>query len=248
MVFHTPNWEDFVQVTFSEIRLYGAENFQIARRLRAMIEKLRRRCRSIAALPSTRSSNCSIALSRSTMRYRQTWRLPVFPIRRGSEDRPRRQHAAACTSPFAEGGYYDPVEQGYHPRARHQEVAQDDEFIRVARRGRQAEPVQILAPWRPHTTLLQEIDAVDGVDSVAAGQVQARTHSICGQCRVQRYRHLDQCSAISWPAYDLRSMHSFQPVRADLDHDQRAVHDTPQIPLGHDSHIFGGFQMDIDRR
>ena len=40
VVFHTPNWEDFVQVTFSEIRLYGAENFQIARRLRAMIENL----------------------------------------------------------------------------------------------------------------------------------------------------------------------------------------------------------------
>ncbi|EJC75143.1 putative membrane protein [Rhizobium leguminosarum bv. trifolii WSM2012] len=34
----TPNWEDFVQLSFSEIRLYGAENFQIARRLRAVIE------------------------------------------------------------------------------------------------------------------------------------------------------------------------------------------------------------------
>ena len=34
----TPNWEDFVELTFSEIRLYGAENFQIARRLRAVIE------------------------------------------------------------------------------------------------------------------------------------------------------------------------------------------------------------------
>ncbi len=40
LIFHTPNWEDFVQLTFSEIRLYGAENFQIARRLRAMIENL----------------------------------------------------------------------------------------------------------------------------------------------------------------------------------------------------------------
>jgi uncharacterized membrane protein len=40
VIFHTPNWEDFVQLTFSEIRLYGAENFQIARRLRAMIENL----------------------------------------------------------------------------------------------------------------------------------------------------------------------------------------------------------------
>jgi uncharacterized membrane protein len=42
VVFPTPNWEDFVQLTFSEIRLYGAENFQIARRLRAMIENLAR--------------------------------------------------------------------------------------------------------------------------------------------------------------------------------------------------------------
>ena len=29
-----------MQLTFSEIRLYGAENFQVARRLRAMIENL----------------------------------------------------------------------------------------------------------------------------------------------------------------------------------------------------------------
>jgi uncharacterized membrane protein len=40
LIFPTPDWEDFVQLTFSEIRLYGAENFQIARRLRAMIENL----------------------------------------------------------------------------------------------------------------------------------------------------------------------------------------------------------------
>jgi uncharacterized membrane protein len=39
LVLPTPNWEDFVQLAFSEIRLYGAENFQIAwRRLRAMID------------------------------------------------------------------------------------------------------------------------------------------------------------------------------------------------------------------
>ncbi|MBB3545247.1 MULTISPECIES: DUF2254 domain-containing protein [unclassified Rhizobium] len=38
LVRRTPNWEDFVQLTFSETRLYGAENFQIARRLRAVIE------------------------------------------------------------------------------------------------------------------------------------------------------------------------------------------------------------------
>jgi uncharacterized membrane protein len=38
----TPDWEDFVRLTFSEIRLYGAANFQISRRIRAMIEDLMR--------------------------------------------------------------------------------------------------------------------------------------------------------------------------------------------------------------
>jgi len=40
VIFRTPNWEDFVHLAFSEIRYYGAENMQIARRLRAMIENL----------------------------------------------------------------------------------------------------------------------------------------------------------------------------------------------------------------
>jgi uncharacterized membrane protein len=40
VVFPTPDWEDFVQLTCREIRIYGTENLQIARRLRAMIENL----------------------------------------------------------------------------------------------------------------------------------------------------------------------------------------------------------------
>ena len=40
VIFRTPNWEDFVHLTFSEIRFYGAENMQIARRMRAMIVNL----------------------------------------------------------------------------------------------------------------------------------------------------------------------------------------------------------------
>ena len=40
VVFRTPNWEDFVHLAFTEIRLCGAKNIQIARRLRAMIENL----------------------------------------------------------------------------------------------------------------------------------------------------------------------------------------------------------------
>jgi len=40
VIFRTPNWEDFFHLAFSEIRFYGAENMQIARRLRAMIVNL----------------------------------------------------------------------------------------------------------------------------------------------------------------------------------------------------------------
>jgi uncharacterized membrane protein len=40
VIFPTPNWDDFVQLAFREIRLYGAENFQVARRLRAMVNNL----------------------------------------------------------------------------------------------------------------------------------------------------------------------------------------------------------------
>jgi uncharacterized membrane protein len=40
LIFQTPGWDDFVQLAVSEIRLYGAGNFQVSRRLRAMIENL----------------------------------------------------------------------------------------------------------------------------------------------------------------------------------------------------------------
>jgi uncharacterized membrane protein len=40
VIFRTPNWEDFVHITFREIRFCGAGSLQIARRLRAMIENL----------------------------------------------------------------------------------------------------------------------------------------------------------------------------------------------------------------
>jgi uncharacterized membrane protein len=40
LIFRTPNWEDFVHLAFREIRSCGANNLQIVRRLRAMIENL----------------------------------------------------------------------------------------------------------------------------------------------------------------------------------------------------------------
>jgi len=48
VVYRTPDWDDFVQLSCREIRLYGAVNFQVARRLRAMLENLQQ------ALPEVR--------------------------------------------------------------------------------------------------------------------------------------------------------------------------------------------------
>jgi uncharacterized membrane protein len=48
LILPTPNWDDFVELAFSEIRLYGASNFQITRRLYAIIEGL------LKDLPETR--------------------------------------------------------------------------------------------------------------------------------------------------------------------------------------------------
>jgi uncharacterized membrane protein len=48
LVYPTPQWEDFVALAVSEIRLFGASSIQVARRLRAMLEHLAR------ALPDPR--------------------------------------------------------------------------------------------------------------------------------------------------------------------------------------------------
>jgi uncharacterized membrane protein len=40
LVFRTPNWENFVHITFREIRQCGANSLQVVRRLRAMIDNL----------------------------------------------------------------------------------------------------------------------------------------------------------------------------------------------------------------
>src|SRR5262249_49323529 len=40
LVYRTPDWEDFVQLAVTEIRQFGSQSIQIARRLRAMLENL----------------------------------------------------------------------------------------------------------------------------------------------------------------------------------------------------------------
>jgi uncharacterized membrane protein len=49
LIYRTPDWEDFVRLAVTEIRQYGAESIQIARRLRAMLENL------VQTLPKSRA-------------------------------------------------------------------------------------------------------------------------------------------------------------------------------------------------
>jgi uncharacterized membrane protein len=57
VIYRTPNWEDYVNVSCQEIRTCGAANVQIARRLRAMLENL------IEALPAHRWASLELELS-----------------------------------------------------------------------------------------------------------------------------------------------------------------------------------------
>jgi uncharacterized membrane protein len=50
VIFKTPDWDDFVELSCREIRFYGAANFQVARRMRAMLQNL------IEALPERRAA------------------------------------------------------------------------------------------------------------------------------------------------------------------------------------------------
>jgi uncharacterized membrane protein len=50
LVYRTPDWEDFVRLAITEIRHFGCESIQIARRLRAMLENL------IETLPESRGA------------------------------------------------------------------------------------------------------------------------------------------------------------------------------------------------
>jgi uncharacterized membrane protein len=49
LVYRTPDWKDFVQLAVTEIRHFGAESIQVARRLRAMLDNL------IQTLPDARA-------------------------------------------------------------------------------------------------------------------------------------------------------------------------------------------------
>ena len=72
MVYRTPAWDDFVQLSCREIRFYGASNFQVARRLRAMLENLPRArpAECPAAVLFSATSNCSEHFMRAALNRR----------------------------------------------------------------------------------------------------------------------------------------------------------------------------------
>jgi uncharacterized membrane protein len=70
VIFRTPNWEDFVHVACTEIRACGANNLQIARRLRAMLDNL------IRALPERRHAALKRELDVLDRTIRTVYALP----------------------------------------------------------------------------------------------------------------------------------------------------------------------------
>ncbi|WP_233853605.1 DUF2254 domain-containing protein [Paraburkholderia sp. HD33-4] len=83
VLFRTPDWEDYVHISFREIRRCGAGNLQIERRLRAMIENL------IRTLPASRHDalRCELDLLDAQIvdshRYESDRRLAHIPDTQG---------------------------------------------------------------------------------------------------------------------------------------------------------------------
>ena len=70
LLFPTPNWEDFVHISFREIRQYGSDSLQVARRLRAMGESL------IRTLPERRHAALREELRLLDRSIERVWRDP----------------------------------------------------------------------------------------------------------------------------------------------------------------------------
>ena len=91
LILPTPNWDDFVDLSFSEIRLYGASNFQVTRRLYAIIEDL------MNVLPETRQA----ALHRQLHALNNALeRLHLLPEDLTLARQPDRQGLGGSSTPY----------------------------------------------------------------------------------------------------------------------------------------------------
>ncbi len=89
LVFRTPEWEDFVQLAVTEIRHFGGESIQVARRLRAMLENL------IETLPPKRAACCARSWASSS--DRPSGSFPSRKIERWPKSAILREWAARVT-------------------------------------------------------------------------------------------------------------------------------------------------------
>jgi uncharacterized membrane protein len=93
LILPTPNWDDFVDLAFSEIRLYGASNFQVTRRLYAIIDDL------MNVLPETRQA----ALDRQLHVLNDTLdRLHLLPMDLMLARHPDRQGLGGSSTLYGE--------------------------------------------------------------------------------------------------------------------------------------------------
>jgi uncharacterized membrane protein len=81
LVYRTPDWEDFVTLAATEIRVYGATNPQVTRRLRAMYDHL------LSVVPAKRAEALrrEVALLQSTIE--KAWSSPADRAIAGAADR-----------------------------------------------------------------------------------------------------------------------------------------------------------------
>ena len=70
VIFRIPNWQDFVNLTCTELRRYGADSIQVVRRMRAMIENL------IRSLPEDRHAALQAQLALLDQAIKAIYSLP----------------------------------------------------------------------------------------------------------------------------------------------------------------------------
>ena len=80
LAYRTPDWEDFVSLSITEIRHFGRESIQIVRRMRAMLEKL------IEVVPPQRVALLRAELDLLSRGVEQDFRDPEDRIRAASGD------------------------------------------------------------------------------------------------------------------------------------------------------------------
>ena len=101
VLFRTPDWNDFVELAFSEIRHFGARDLQVARRLRAMIDSL------MQVLPESRLPA-----------LRREWQLLDRAVKR-SFPFPEDLALARTPDPQGIGGACEHAAQSPRPRREH---------------------------------------------------------------------------------------------------------------------------------